>query len=297
MAIDPLSLDFGREKRFCVYVYFDPRPRKKRAPIYVGKGITKRRPDEHWKFRAANTLLKNVLEKIRKSALEPIVEFVGFFDDHDAALALEKALIAKFGRRNNGTGTLCNFTDGGVGTVGTVVSDETKRRLSVSHRGNRPTQQTLARMSEAQTRVWLDPDKRARRTAGLKGHRMPPEARAKIGAKNAIALLGKTLPEEVRVKLSAGLRERWARLTPDQRSAIAKKGWDNRSPESKAALLDAGLKFNKGGNRNPVSDETRAKMSESAKRRLPPSPETRARLSEGTRKAWAEGRLGRRASR
>ena len=50
MATDPLALDFGRDKRFCVYIYRDPRPRWRREPFYVGKGLTKIRPDIHWIF-------------------------------------------------------------------------------------------------------------------------------------------------------------------------------------------------------------------------------------------------------
>jgi hypothetical protein len=37
LAHDPLPLDFGRDKEFCVYVYRDPRHRRL-EPIYVGEG-------------------------------------------------------------------------------------------------------------------------------------------------------------------------------------------------------------------------------------------------------------------
>lgn len=105
LATDPLSLDFGRDKPFCVYIYFDPRPGKRRAPIYVGMGQTKTRPDTHWRSHTYNALLAVALAGIKSAGMEPIVEFAGFFDAKEQALALEGALIRKFKR----LGTLCNI--------------------------------------------------------------------------------------------------------------------------------------------------------------------------------------------
>lgn len=129
MATDPLPLDFGRDKRFCVYLYRDPRPGKRNQPIYVGKGSRKRnRADAHWRNGCkVNLLFAGILGKIRAAGLEPIIEIVGWFDDEAGAFALECALIKRFGRRDQGSGPLANLTDGGEG--GANPSDEVRRKI------------------------------------------------------------------------------------------------------------------------------------------------------------------------
>ena len=165
MAIDPLSLDFGRDKRFCVYVYFDPRPRKKFSPVYVGKGLTAKRPDLHWRVKSQNGFLNAVLTKIRQAGFAPVVEFVGFFDNETAALRLEAALIAKFGRRDKGLGTLCNLTDGGDGGQnGRIASAKTRAKMSAWQKGKK-------KLSDAQ---------RAAIGARTRGKRLSESAREAI---------------------------------------------------------------------------------------------------------------------
>src|SRR5215471_16173848 len=116
LSHDPLSLDFGRDKQFCVYIYRDPRRGKRKVPIYVGKGNRERgRPDFHWRWGSHNKFLNRVLAKIWKAGLEPIIEIVGWFDKDDDALTLEKRLIQQFGRRDRKAGSLLNLTDGGDG--------------------------------------------------------------------------------------------------------------------------------------------------------------------------------------
>jgi hypothetical protein len=112
LVTDPLPLDFGRDKPYCVYVYFDPRPKKKRQPIYVGKGMTESRPAQHWRRGSHNFLLREVLDDVAEAGLQPIIEYAGFFDKESDALRYEQGLIAKYGRRNIGTGSLCNLSAG-----------------------------------------------------------------------------------------------------------------------------------------------------------------------------------------
>ncbi len=122
----PLFADAGK---FYVYVYRDPRPRKKNVPIYVGKGTAaNRRADKHWNHGATNPMFINVLEKIRNAGLKPAIEIVGWFDDEDSALYCEMELIRKIGRRDINTGSLCNLNEGGIGPV--IISETTRKRMS-----------------------------------------------------------------------------------------------------------------------------------------------------------------------
>ncbi len=105
LAVDPLPLDFGRDKEFCVYLYRDKRHRRPKV-IYIGMGKTHTRPETHWRTGTHNALLAAVLGELRKAGLEPAVELVGFFDNKKEACAVEAALIRKF----RGPG-LCNAPD------------------------------------------------------------------------------------------------------------------------------------------------------------------------------------------
>jgi len=51
------------------------------------------------------------------------------------AFALEKALIAKIGRRDLGAGTLVNLTDGGEGKSGCTFSVEALAKMSAAKKG------------------------------------------------------------------------------------------------------------------------------------------------------------------
>ena len=124
LVTDPLPLDFGRDKPYCVYVYFDPRPQKKRQPIYVGKGRTETRPAHHWRSGSHNFLLRGVLGDIADAGLQPIIEYAGFFDRERDALRYEQGLIAKYGRRNIGTGSLCNLLVGDPRVSNTAAAPE-----------------------------------------------------------------------------------------------------------------------------------------------------------------------------
>lgn len=105
---------------FYVYVLRDPRPGKNEQPIYVGKGQGNR---ANYHFRKAkvhdNPLLRRVLTKIRAVSLKPLVSIENCRDEADA-YQREIDSIAQFGRRDLGTGSLCNLTSGGEGSDGGI---------------------------------------------------------------------------------------------------------------------------------------------------------------------------------
>ena len=51
------------------------------------------------------------------------------------ACELECFLIQEYGRKDLGTGILCNMTEGGEGTQGRVLTEEHKRRISEGNKG------------------------------------------------------------------------------------------------------------------------------------------------------------------
>lgn len=102
---------------FYAYIYYDPR---NGDPIYVGIGKGDR-AFKHWKKKANNRFFQNVLDKLRLLNLSPRIEFAALDLLWHEATALEKQLVALYGRRDQGKGPLLNLTDGGDGACGLKV--------------------------------------------------------------------------------------------------------------------------------------------------------------------------------
>lgn len=137
-------------QNFYVYLLLDPTTCQ---PFYVGKG-TGRRMYEHYRTRSrlTNPLLKNKLSKLADSGLKPIYERVLINATEDQCFVLERELIAKYGKKVDGSGILCNLTDGGEGNTASHTTEQRQKRSErmKGHRGtlpilNRPVSQyTLA---------------------------------------------------------------------------------------------------------------------------------------------------------
>ncbi len=157
-----------------VYIYLDPRSNPP-LPIYVGKGKGSR--SEFHKTKAKNPILKRKIAKINELGLEPIVEIYQNNLTDQEALNLEIELISKFGRIDLNTGTLCNLTEGGEGSSGRIVSEETRKLWSQQRKDKK---QTEAQYAANCNRIISEETKKKQSTAN-KGHsRHTPEQIAKI---------------------------------------------------------------------------------------------------------------------
>lgn len=167
------------KKQFYCYIFFDPRNGE---AFYVGKGFGYRYT-RHLKLTGPNIHLKNRIIAIRRDGQEPIVTPYLTASENEA-FDLEREFISLFGRRNLGTGTLCNYTDGGEGSSG---------RKGFTH-----TEETKARIRAAMLGREMTDEHRARIGAGRKGHVNGPESIAK-------ALAARLAPEK-REALSKAMR-------------------------------------------------------------------------------------------
>ena len=119
--------------RFYVYVIYSPWSRR---PVYVGKGQG-RRAREHLTGERTNPDVVEFMRKCRQRALKPEIRYDQEGLTEAEALRREKELIGKYGRKDNGRGTLLNRTDGGRGASGCVRREnlDPAARIIVQHAG------------------------------------------------------------------------------------------------------------------------------------------------------------------
>lgn len=163
---------------FYVYIYLDPRTCPP-TPIYVGKGQGKRHKQHLSKTK--NKYFDRKLKKIQNSGLKPIVEFAAKDITNEEAMQIEIKLIAKYGRMDQKTGTLCNHTDGGEGTTGYTHKQTTKTLFSKQRKGKKQTPaQYKANCSRKQNEL-----AKQRISLATKGHNWhTPESRERIKVAN-----------------------------------------------------------------------------------------------------------------
>lgn len=112
----------NQNSNFCLYFHINP---LKNEIFYVGIGNNKRPYDKNNR----SNFWKRIVKKY--GYIINIAHTNLIWDD---ACELEKNYIKKIGRRNLKLGTLVNMTDGGDGTYGTIISEETRQKMSKSHR-------------------------------------------------------------------------------------------------------------------------------------------------------------------
>lgn len=154
------------QSEFYVYLYRDIDG----TPIYVGKGRGERAVHHKWLKTELGALLRE-----RQAEGIPLYPVVVGCESEDAAFVQEQELIALHGRRDMGTGTLWNRSDGGFGFSG-IVTDEYRAKLSAFRKGRvSPTKgktlsdQTKQRMSEAARGKPKTLEHRAKMSAARKG--------------------------------------------------------------------------------------------------------------------------------
>ena len=99
-----------------VYAYL----REDTTPYYIGKGVGNRYKEKHNVVVPSDDRIKFIKTNLT---------------DHEA-IALEIELIAKYGRKDLGTGILRNMTDGGEGMLN--PSAEVRKKLSDAKVGKKP---------------------------------------------------------------------------------------------------------------------------------------------------------------
>ena len=127
---------------FYVYAYI----REDGTPYYIGKGQRKRA----WALHKTTNQKINVPNNPDNIViLESNLTEVGAF-------AIERRLINWFGRKNIGTGTLLNKTEGGEGLSGYRLTESHKEKIGKSNKGKKPAEITIRLASESRTKLLTD---------------------------------------------------------------------------------------------------------------------------------------------
>jgi hypothetical protein len=154
---------------FIYYVYAYIRE-SNGTPYYIGKGKKYRAYAKHGKIPVPK-------DRSRIVFLEQNLSDVG-------ACALERRYIRWYGRKDQRTGILLNFTDGGEGTSGRICSDQTKLKMKAANSG-RPGRK-------------LSPEIKKKISDAKKGSIQSENAKEKLRVANR----GKKLSPETKLKMS-----------------------------------------------------------------------------------------------
>jgi hypothetical protein len=173
-------------KRFYTYAYL----REDGSPYYVGKGNGVR-------------LYKKSRKEIRPPKDISRILFLKQNLTEEEAFKHEKYMIAVFGRKDLGEGILHNKTNGGEGSSGLIVTEETKKKLSKINSGKNHPQYGKPKSEEARRKISENNRNRSQEIR-------EKIRQAKLGEKNwfygrtgeAHPMFGRKLSDETRKKLS-----------------------------------------------------------------------------------------------
>lgn len=245
---------------FYVYVYRDPRPTKGNQPVYVGKG-TGDRDISHWSKGSHNKPFQDFLSHIKRRGLAAVCQRVFETEDEQEAFAKEKELIALYGRRDLGTGSLFNRTDGGEGASGAIRTEEEREALRVDSLDK-----------------WQRPEYRAKVVAAQKAVQSTPEARELKSVKSKETWQD----EEVREKRTKGIKA--GRSTEASRAKTRLK--------SKAQWADPEYAAKQTANNKEIANREEVKVAKkAAAKALWADPEWRAKMMAAREKKRAEKNL------
>ncbi len=127
--------------------------REDKTPYYIGKGKGKR-------IYSKQKYIKPPKDKSRVIYLKQNLT-------EEQAFKHEIYMISVFGRKDLGTGILHNRTNGGDGVSGAIVSEETRKKISVANKGKTHSEEHIRKLSEVH-----------------KGHIVSEETKRKISEAN-----------------------------------------------------------------------------------------------------------------
>jgi hypothetical protein len=243
---------------FYVYVYIDPRDD---LPFYIGKGRGKRdaqhlRP---WDLKIRRPFYYK-LKRMLAEGVQPIVSRLAESLCEAEAFSLESFLILALGRRldSKNPGPLWNLTDGGEGASGNtktettkqkirearkhqviVITETTRRKISLSNKGKRRTAEVRRQMCESRKGSTLSEQHRQKIGSAHKGTKCAESTRQKI----SLAHKGRTHTDVSRHNMSESHKGKSPGEVTRQRLSAALKGRKRTESERSAIVIGLGLRY------------------------------------------------------
>jgi len=219
------------------YVYVDRKPPSDECPdgepFYVGKGnesrVTKKKRN---KWHAA--ICAKHPDWFRERVLE---------GTEAECFAEERRLIALYGRRDLGLGSLVNLTDGGEGPAGLIHSEESRRKNAAAKTGVKQSAETVKKRADAlrgRKRPPRSEETLMKMSAARKGKPAHNKGKPLTDAQKdrlRTAHAGKTLTEEHKAAISAAFVTRGG-FTEEELQRMSAKG-RKQSAEHVAARVAA----------------------------------------------------------
>lgn len=217
---------------FIVYIYRYPETKE---PFYIGKGTKGQYRERNHLYEARKFLGKKIpngkvynrmkigiIQEILKQGMEPLIEIYLETKSEQKAKDTEIEMIAKFGRRDIGTGILSNMTDGGDGTSGYTLSDEHKKAISESKKGATQSEETKRLISKK-----------------AKGRKMSTETKEKISN----TLTGIKRSEEFKLSRTGKNNPNYGKGLPGEKNGMYGR---KQSEETKRKISEAIKRKNEG---------------------------------------------------
>jgi len=108
--------------------------------FYVGKGKGARAYESHGRSVWWNNI-------VNKHGVEIKILYNNLTESESHLLEMQ--LIKQYGRKDLGTGCLINMTDGGEGSTGRQILDESRKKMSIAKLGKKLTETHKQKLSEA----------------------------------------------------------------------------------------------------------------------------------------------------
>jgi len=224
------------------------------APFYVGKGSGERF-NVYQHLSNSQPFLENKIKKVGADNIKTHFLHENLIEEE--AFHWEKYWIKYLGRRDNGTGQLCNLTDGGEGSSGVKCSEETKQKISEALKGeNNPmygkkfSEEHKRKIGEASKDRKFSEETRQKMSEAKKGENH--------------YMYGKHLSEELKKKLSEANKG-------ENNHMFGKRGKDSpnygkyHSEETRQKISDAQKGENSHMYGKHLSEKTKMKMSNAMK--------------------------------
>lgn len=177
---------------FYIYCYENQINKK----VYIGQTDNMERRDKEHTFHGHKTVALDCA--IKKYGRENFsLDIVLIVESAEQADQEEIYWIARM-REFMGKENVYNILDGGHGSRGRPVSEETRRKISKANTGKRHSPEARAKMSAFRKDKKLSPESIKKLSESLKGHKVSQETRDKIAKKR----LGTKASEETKRKMS-----------------------------------------------------------------------------------------------